>query len=471
LLVLLGAAISLLVATNVANPTALSALLAAGLVYVTLLVYVVQRPFIGFLILCFTLFMLVVFAATDNRYINAFDAFMPFVFMAAWWGGARQEAMEQDARLNGPGHDEIRGAGTRYARAAIVYMVIAYVSLIQIVLRIGTSEAVDMLFGITRVFQGALMFPLGLWLLRTEKRISASVVAILLAGALFAVVNIAQVFASGTFRAGMTWVINHPDWPVEAANEAGASMVILWALIVANHELKPRWQTFPMLGVVLFLLFLTQSRSGILALITFSVLSLRRVRWQYLAASALLIPLALRFAPADFLTRIVRSVTFERGTMEVYTFLIRVYGYQSAWRVFADNWLFGVGYLSCQYVSHRYNDLNILDLGAENFYLETAAGLGVIGLAALAFWYLRLYQLGRVVLKLAPEGSRARVLARLHFPLMAALSVANLTGDNFMGLIGAGQLALWAAMLVQSGHVALERQRGGDAAEPGSAPT
>jgi O-antigen ligase len=318
--------------------------------------------------------------------------------------------------------------------------------------------------------EGVLMFPLGLWLLRTEKRIDGTLIAIYLAGGLFAIVNTVQVLVSGVFRAGMTWVLNHPDWPVEAANEAGATMVILWALILADHHYRPKFRTFPMLAVVLFMLFLTQSRSGLLALLTFTVLSLRQLKWQYLVAVGAILPIILRFVPEDYFTRLGKSVTMEKGSFELYTMLIRVYGYQSAVRVFSDHWLFGVGYLSCQYVSHRYNDLKIIDLGAENFYLETAAGLGVVGLAAVAFWYVRLFQLGRTVLEHTPKGTRGHTLAQVHLPLMAALSVANLTGDNFMGLIGAGQLALWGALLTRTGHMAVEQgpPAGGTAERPES---
>lgn len=455
LTVLFGALLSILLGMNLAMPSTGGAVLIAIVAYVSLAVFVARQPFVGFMIFAGSLFMLVVFAPDPNRYINALDAFIPVVVPAALFGAARRMAVAEDARLDGPEHTELRRATRRFAIAGILYAVICIASLIQVAVRFGAKDTIEVSLALARCLEGAVMLPLGLWLLRSEKRIDQTVNAIYVAGALFTVVNLIQIFSSGAFRAGMTWVVNHPDWPVEAANEAGASMVMLWALILAQHQLKPRFRTYPMLGIVLFLVFLTQSRSGLLALITFTLLSIRRFRWQYVLAGAVLVPIALKLVPPDYISRITKSVTFEKGTFEVYSILIRVYGYQSSWRVFVDHWLFGVGYLSCRYVSHLYNDLNIIALGAENFYLETAAGLGVIGLGVVAYAYVRLFQLGAVVKRVARPGTWGSALGRAHVPLMVALSVANLTGDNFVGLIGMGQLMLWIVLLIRAGHVAI----------------
>jgi hypothetical protein len=38
---------------------------------------------------------------------------------------------------------------------------------------------------------------------------------------------------------------------------------------------------------------------------------------------------------------------------------------------------------------------------------------------------------------------------------MLALMAANLTGDNFMGMVGLAQLAIWCALLIRSGHLSV----------------
>ena len=48
------------------------------------------------------------------------------------------------------------------------------------------------------------------------------------------------------------------------------------------------------------------------------------------------------------------------------------------------------------------------------------------------------------------------MLARFNTPLLIGLLVVNVTGDNFIGMVGLGQLALWSAMLVRAGHLALD---------------
>jgi hypothetical protein len=68
---------------------------------------------------------------------------------------------------------------------------------------------------------------------------------------------------------------------------------------------------------------------------------------------------------------------------------------------------------------------------------------------------IRLFQLGREIGRIAPEGTLASHMARVHGPLVFSLLVANLTGDNFLGLVSLAQLALWCAVLVSAGHVAV----------------
>ncbi len=68
---------------------------------------------------------------------------------------------------------------------------------------------------------------------------------------------------------------------------------------------------------------------------------------------------------------------------------------------------------------------------------------------------MKLFQLGREVGRVAPPGTLAHHMARFHAPLILGLLVANLTGDNFVGMVSVAQLALWTAVLVRAGHAAV----------------
>jgi O-antigen ligase len=139
--------------------------------------------------------------------------------------------------------------------------------------------------------------------------------------------------------------------------------------------------------------------------------------------------------------------------------MIRVYGYISAWNAFRENWLFGVGFLAVRYISERYNDLRVGMLGPENFFLETAVGMGVIGLAVVLRWYASLIQLGREVRRVTPPGTLGHEIARVHVPLMVGLAAVNMVGDQWIGMVGIGQVALWCALMVRSGHLAVASAR------------
>ena len=423
--------------------------------------YVLSQRFAGFLLLGASCFILAVVAVTPYRYLNAFDLVLPFMFPWALFGLLRKEAHAHDALEAGPAHDAIRDATRKLSTAVLIFMGLAAVSLIPMVFRLGPDPTVSSTFILARGIEGVMMFPLGIWWLRSDRRVRELMQAVMVGGALFMVVNLVQTFTMDPPpRAALTWVVNHLDWPVEGPNEAGAALVTLIALLMAHHTVRPRARDFIIIGSVLFMLFLTLSRSGLLALITFFAFQLRRIPIRYVLIGALILGGALVFVPDVWWSRMTRSFTFERGTFEVFTFMIRVYAYQTNLKIFLDNWLFGLGYLAGRFVSQDYNDLKIAPLGAENFYIDTAAGMGVIGLAAMCLCFVRLFQLGRVVRRVTPPGTLGHEMARLHAPLVAGLMVLNLLGFEFLGLVSAAQLSLWCAMMIRSGHHAVHAAPG-----------
>jgi hypothetical protein len=106
-------------------------------------------------------------------------------------------------------------------------------------------------------------------------------------------------------------------------------------------------------------------------------------------------------------------------------------------------------------VSHRYNDLRIVFGTVENFYYEILVSMGVLGLALLVWAIVELFRLGHTVGRSAPRGTLAHHMARFHAPLLTAILVANMTGDNLVGTVSVAQLAMWTAVLVRAGHDAV----------------
>jgi O-antigen ligase len=232
----------------------------------------------------------------------------------------------------------------------------------------------------------------------------------------------------------------------------------VWAFILALHvhERKP-WD-YVVMGFMFATLILSQSRSGMIVFFIVAVMTARRVPLGYIIAGLVAFGATLFLAPHSFWRRMIRSVTFVEGSFEVYSGWVRLYGYIASIRIFLDNWLVGVGYLGGRFLSDRYNSLRVSGLGSENVYLEAAVSMGVIGLAIMAMTVLRLFQLGRVVRRVAPPGTIAHDLSRFHFPLILALGLFNMVGDHWAGMVGVGHIAVWCAVLVRAGHLSLARR-------------
>jgi hypothetical protein len=420
-----------------------------------LVAYTVARPFAGFLLLVYSCFLLMAFRLPGgNRGVNLFDVVLVPLLVATQFGRARAEARAGDALERGAAHEALRRASDRFGGAAVAYFGLAALSVLVMPFRLGPEAALNSGFAIARAFQGALLFPLGLWWLRDERRIDGVVKTLFAMLAILLVVDTLGVLVGGSSRAGMVWMVNELREPVSSPNEAAAGMLILWALVQARRAVRPRRIHLLLMALVLVLLPMTQSRSGLLAFATYLLLTVRHVRWRWVLATVLLLLVALPLVPAPYWGRLGRSLSFKRGSFELFTFLVRIYGYRTAWRVFLDHPIFGVGYLGFRFVSAQYNELRVVIGQAENYMLETLVGLGVVGLGLLALVLQRLYALGRVVRRQTAPGTFAHELGRLHAPLLTALLVANLTGDNFVGMAGIGQLAVWSALLVRAAHLA-----------------
>jgi O-antigen ligase len=428
----------------------------AGLAVVGL---VVVRPSAGFLVLVFSLFfLLVVPLAGTQRNVNLFDLVLAPLLATSLLTGVRRAAAEADAALTGPAHEAIRSAARRFGTSASLYFGLAALSLLPMALRLGVHTAAVSGLAVSRAVQGALILPLALWWLRDEGRIDTTLRAAAVAVVAFAVVNCVWVLAFGVPRAGMVWWITETREAIGSPNEAAVALLVLWALLQARWATRPsRWLAV-LMAVVVVMLPLTQSRSGLLAFAAFLLLTVRRVRWRWILGSLLVLALMLPIVPSSFWDRMGRSLSLQPGTPEMFSLLIRLYSYRTAWSAFLDHPLFGVGYLGLRFVSVSYNQFHLRGLGAENFLLETLVGLGIVGLAAVAVVFARLWALGRAVRSVTPPKTLGHELARFNTPLLVALVVTNLTGSTVVGMVGVGQVALWAALLIRAGHLAVARR-------------
>ena len=415
-------------------------------------------PFPSLLVLIGSTILLVVMRLIGLRSINLLDIFMPPLLIASVLGGARRAA-RTDLEA-GSAHEELLRAERGLTRWVVVFYAIATLSLVRLATLAGVGAALDSSLYLIRAFQGLLFYPLCIWWLRTPERVDHAWRAIVVAGIALAIVNLVGVAFWGVERAGMTFFLNNWDAPLSTPNEAGTASLIVGAVLLVRHAMRRSAKNLLLLALMLLLLGLTQSRSGILAWITFGLFTLRWLRPAWIASGVLTIASLLPLLPASFWSRMTRSIAMERGSFEAYSILVRIYGWRAAWNVVLDHPWLGVGYLGFRFVSPAYNHYGVFLITVENYYYEVLVSMGIVGLAALAVVIVKLYQLGRVVGRVASPGSLAHHMSRFHAPLVTGLLVANLTADNFMGMVGLAQLAVWSAVLVRSGHAALaERAR------------
>ncbi|MEQ1832359.1 MAG: O-antigen ligase family protein [Candidatus Eisenbacteria bacterium] len=448
---IIGLAVLVGLAAGDPNPlwlVPLAALTGAGVLYAG-----ARWPFAGLLVMLCSNILLIVVRASGLRSVNLIDILMPPVLLVSVFGAARR-----DARANAPrgvGHEALDAAERAFVRSTLIFFGCAALSLFQLARLAGVAAALDSGLLLIRASQGLLLYPLCTWWLRTRRRIEHAWTALFVTGAILGVLNIIGVLAWNVQRAGMTLYLNNPDAPFSGPNEAGASTLIVAVVLLVRHQMNPARSNFVVGALMVALVALTGSRSGLLAWLTFGLLTLRWVKPSRVFAGALAIAALLPLIPGRFWGRLVRTVAVERGSFEAFSLFQRVYGWRAAWGIVQDHPWTGVGYLGYRFLSHRYNELRIVLLTVENYYYETLVSMGIVGLILLAVVIVRLFQLGHAVSRVAPPGSLAHYMAKFHTPLMLGLLVANMTGDNLVGMTSLAQLAMWTAVLVRSGHAAV----------------
>jgi len=410
-------------------------------------------PFAGLLVMLGSTILLVVVRASGQRSINLIDVLLLPVLLASALGRARLDARSHPEI--GHVHDRLTLAERRFTNSVLLFYMLAVLSLLQLARIAGVPAALDSALVMVRAFQGLMLYPLCIWWLRTPERIERAWRALFIAGVALAVANIIGIAAWDLKRAGMTLYLNDPEAPFASPNEAGTATLLIGVVLLVRHSMRPDWKNIALGALMILLLALTQSRSAMLAWLTFGLIALRGVRPSRILGWALAILAMLPLLPQNFWERMTRTVTVDRGSYEAMSFFQRVYVWRVAWDVFLDHPLTGVGYLGYRFVSPGYNELRLVLVTVENYFYEILVSMGILGLLVLGVVFWRLFRLGREVGRVAPHGSLAHHMSRYHTPFLLGLLVANLTGDNFTGMVSIAQLALWTAVLVRSGHAAV----------------
>lgn len=454
-----GFAVALAVGLAIGHPHASTLVPAVGLAGLAVIAFALMRPFPAFLMVAGSSIFFMVFDLPSGRGINLFDLLLPCLLIATMLGGARAEARMADRDIRDPRRAELLRARRRLGHAVVGFYAVAVLSIVHMVLvgRSGTAVANSTL-GLLRAVQGLMLFPLGLWLLRSESRIHTAMRALIVAGLLISVANTVALAMGLVGRAGLTWFVNSSEAVIGGPNETAPAMLLLGVLLLVRQTRHRQVRNLLALLVFAAMMVASTSRSGLLASAAFVVMVMPRARWSWMLLAGLVVLAAVPLIPHDYWTRMSRTLAMEKGTFEAYTSLIRVYCWKTAFSVFLHNPFLGVGYVSFSTVSGDYGELRLIGAPAENFYLETASGMGIPGLIAMVFVLVRLFQLGRVVQRTAPAGSLAQRMAPYHVPFLVSLLIVNLTGSALVAMVALGQLSMWMVMLVRAGDLALEAE-------------
>ena len=435
------AGLSLLVGVAIGQPDRgplleLAAVLGGGLV-----LWAFVRPRGALWLLLTATITLPFFPVTSTRGANLVDVLLLPTLFGAWYWSSRSESAH-------PGGVEASRIHRGFVRAGMAYYGLALLSLFLQGARGDVAQALDSLLALIRSLQGVCYFYLVTRLVRSTRDLYHARNAMLVGLIVSLVVNVVGMTGFGVTRAGAAWNLLVQGWFLSGPNEAGFGVVFVWALILALP--MKRWLRIPLLVSSVALLIATQSRSGILAWLTFVVLfGMRGGRRKVLLAPLALL-LLFPLLPEDWTRRIIRTIFLERGTFEAYSSLIRLYAWKTALAMIVAHPLSGVGYLGFRFYSDAYNSLS-LPLGTtENFLLETVAGQGLVGLLPVAWLGWLFHRLGGTALRNCPHGSAGYGFGSVTPPLLAATVVANMTGDILAGMMGVAQMSVFAGLLLQA---------------------
>jgi O-antigen ligase len=213
------------------------------------------------------------------------------------------------------------------------------------------------------------------------------VVTLALAAACTRVMAIHRLLSGGTEAMELTHAIRFGSLGGDPNVHAGQVNCILPMLAAAIPFLRGRYRLalVPVLLLLIGSVIVSQSRAGmvILVLVLLGLLlrSGRHAR-ALMAITAVVLVVVLLWLPRIYWVRFV-SIGQLAGIVVDRSLLLRQHAMQTAWQVFVDHPLFGVGLGALRDHSPRHM---LGTFVAHNSFLEVAATLGVVGLAAYAAW-------------------------------------------------------------------------------------
>jgi hypothetical protein len=456
-LVLAGGLFAVALGLSTSPDAAIGLYLAAGLCVLGLVYVAIAAPAVPLLILFAQAIAFPALPVTETRGANPEDVLLPLMLVVTWM-------FTRDRAAEGPRADDVERRRRSLLRWVGAYYALAVLSLVLLADHGPLENAVNSFLQLLRSFQGALFFYLVSRHVQGRRdmyRVRNAVVA-----CVFIVLglNLLAMALGGGQRAGSAIVLGAPSASavlggssgrlplvMTSPNELGAACVLAWAILIG---VRPHRGLFVLgLAASFVLLLMSQSRSGLLSWITLVLLlGLRRGRRKLLLLPLVAVAL-LPVLPEVLRNRILRTIVLERGSFEAFSSLVRVYSWEISWKVFLAHPVTGVGYLGFRYVSDLYNSLGVMLPTSEQFFLETASGLGFMGPILVLGIGVALARLGRLTRRLGEPGSLARDLGAVTPPFLASVVVGNLTGDNLVGLLGVSQVALFAGLLAQAARI------------------
>lgn len=394
------------------------------------------------LLMASSIFLLAI-PVSEHNTVNPIDFLFVPVLLGAWFWHHKRSRTATGSRVD--------RAEAWLIKAGLLFYGVAVLSLVRLAASGNPEGAWNSLLHLGRSFQGALLYPLVIRLLRDPGDLRKARNAICIGIILSLIVNAVWFAFFELQRAGAVWILGTTAGAIGDPNEAGSSILLVWVAALAIP--LRRWQAIMILALSVVLLLATTSRSGLLAWTVFCIAYGMRARVGWVWAAPVAIVALWPVLPAEWTGRLLRTVTLTPGSSEAYSSLVRMFSWRAAWDVFLQHPLLGVGYVSFHFVSSEYNQLRLVLGTAESFYLEVASGMGVVGLISVALIFLALRRMGAVARSVSPPGSWGDRLGRMTLPFLLGTAVANLTGDNLVGLLGVAQMALFAGFLTQAARL------------------
>lgn len=315
------------------------------------------------------------------------------------------------------------------------------------------------------------------WLASTPRRVSALIWAMIAAGALAALVGLGQWAADGGDLAtgGQIRVVGTFAQPNPFAAYMNLALPLAAALALFARDRRERWVAGAACVILFAAEYLAHSRGALLGLVgalaVIAALGWRRERQAIIAACVAIPALALVWVAGLIPARITTAVTNQFhvagtticGQVDARDFstVERIAHWVAGVRMFAAHPILGVGAgnYSVAYPQFACADWPTPLGHAHNYYINTAAELGVIGLAAFLALVGCALALGWRAAHRGPAvdnaknvvfgfGATPRALAIGLFAVLVAVAIHNLTDDLFVHAMEL-QMAIGAGCLMR----------------------